>query len=515
MTEDSGHKAMPYRGIVSISAMMATTMQAIDGTIANVALPHMQASLSATPDQIAWVLTSYIVCSAVVIPLTGYVAQRYGRKAIYLISIAGFTISSALCGIATSLDEMLLFRAMQGVLGAALIPLSQSIMMDAYPDHERGKAMAIWGVGVMVGPIIGPTLGGWLTESYDWRWIFYINVPFGVMSFVGLLLFSQDTQTDKSRRFAGYGYAMLAMAIMAFQLMLDRGERADWFESPEIVMWLALSGIGAFLFIHHMVFSKNPFLNRAILHDANFVTGSIFYLSVAMVLYTSMALIPVMLQNLMAHPVLTTGLLVAPRGFGMMIGMTMVGRLAQKGVDPRLFIIIGLSLTAFSLWDMGTFNLYTADWDFVWIGVVQGVGIGFTFVSLNLISYSTLPMRLRTEAASFANTMRSFGSSMGIALVFAFQTRASAINHATIAETFTPSNKAFQMMRPDVWDLSSPLGRAALDAEVTRQATMMAFTTDFHLVMIATLLLFPLLFFVKMPKGIYAAREQPPAADAH
>ncbi|MGE0665060.1 MAG: MDR family MFS transporter [Sphingomonadales bacterium] len=503
-----GHKAMPYRGIVSVSAMMATTMQAIDGTIANVALPHMQASLSATPDQIAWVLTSYIVASAVMIPLTGFLALRYGRKTIYLISIAGFTIASALCGIATSLDEMLIFRALQGVLGAALIPLSQSIMMDAYPDHERGKAMAIWGVGVMVGPIIGPTLGGWLTESYDWRWIFYINVPFGVMSFVGLLLFSQDTPLDRDRRFAGYGYAVLAIAILSFQLMLDRGERADWLESPEIVMWLALAGIGSFLFIHHMVFSKNPFLSRDILKDRNFVAGSIFYFCVAMVLYTSMALIPVMLQNLMGHPVLATGFLVAPRGFGMMLGMIVVGRLAQKGMDPRAFIVIGLVLTVFSLWEMGNFNLYTSDWDFIWIGVVQGVGIGFTFVALNLISYATLDMRLRTEAASFANTMRSFGSSMGIALVFAFQARASVVNHATIAESFTPSNKAFQMMRPEVWDLSTPLGRAALDAEVTRQATMMAFTTDFHLVMLATLCIFPLLLLVKVPKGIFSAPRQ-------
>ncbi len=507
----TAHKAMPYRGIVSVSAMMATTMQAIDSTIANVALPHMQASLAATPDQIAWVLTSYIVASAVMIPLTGFLALRYGRKTIYLISIAGFTAASALCGIATSLDEMLIFRALQGILGAALIPLSQSIMMDAYPDHERGKAMAVWGVGVMVGPIIGPTLGGWLTESYDWRWIFYINVPFGVMSFVGLLLFSQDTPLDRTRRFAGYGYAMLALAIMSFQLMIDRGERADWFESTEIVMWLALAGGGAFLFIHHMVFSRNPFLHRSILQDRNFVAGSIFYFCVAMVLYTSMALIPVMLQNLMGHPVLTTGLLVAPRGFGMMIGMIMVGRLAQRGVDPRAFIVIGLLLTIYSLWEMGRFNLYTADWDFVWIGVVQGVGIGFTFVALNLISYATLDMRLRTEAASFANTMRSFGSSMGIALVFAFQTRASVVNHAVIAEQFTPSNKAFEMMRPDVWDLSTPLGRAALDAEVTRQATMMAFTTDFHLVMAATVLIFPLLLLVKLPKGIFTAPQQTPA----
>ncbi len=504
-------KKVPYRGIVSISAMMATTMQAIDGTIANVALPHMQASLSATPDQIAWVLTSYIVASAVMIPVTGFLALRYGRKRMYLLSIAGFTISSALCGIATSLDEMLVFRAMQGVLGAALIPLSQSIMLDSYPDHERGKAMAVWGVGVMVGPILGPTLGGWLTESYDWRWIFYINVPFGIFSFLGLALFSSDTVMDKTRKFAGYGYAMLAIAVTSFQLMLDRGERADWFESGEIVMWASLSFVGLFLFIHHMVFSKNPFVHRAILRDRNFVAGSIFYFSVAMVLYTSMALVPVMLQNLMGYPVLATGILIAPRGFGMMIGMTLVGRLAQRGGDPRLFIFIGLVLTVFSQWEMAQFNLYTPGSEFIWIGIVQGIGLGATFVSLNLISYATLDMRLRTEAASFANTMRSFGSSMGIALVFAFQTRASTINHATLAEQITPSNGAFNYMKPWVWDLTTAAGRAALDAELTKQAAMMAFTTDFQLVMLATIAIFPLLLLVKLPKRLMP----PPPEAAH
>jgi DHA2 family multidrug resistance protein len=506
------HKAVPYRGIVSVSAMMATTMQAIDGTIANVALPHMQASLSATPDQVAWVLTSYIVASAVMIPLTGFLTLRFGRKRLYLLSIAGFTVASALCGIATSLDEMLLFRSLQGILGAALVPLSQSLMLDTYPDHERGKAMAVWGVGVMVGPILGPTLGGWLTESYNWRWIFYINVPFGVASFMGLLVFSGDTPLDKNRKFSGYGYAMLAMAIMAFQLMLDRGERADWFESPEIVMWAALAGIGTFLFIHHMVFSKNPFLNRAVLQDRNFVAGSMFYFCVAMVLYTSMAMVPVMLQNLMGYPVLATGFLIAPRGFGMMLGMTSVGRLAQRGYSPRIFITGGLLLTVYSLWEMAHFNLYTSSAEFIWLGVVQGIGIGMTFVSLNLISYSTLDTRLRTEAASFANTMRSFGSSMGIAVVFAFQSRAAEINHATLAEHYTLSNKAFEMIRPGIWDLTTAGGRAALDAELTRQAAMMAFTTDFQLVMIATLCIFPLLLLVKIPKQIIAP---PPEAAAH
>jgi DHA2 family multidrug resistance protein len=511
MTAATAHQPIPYRGIVSISAMMATTMQAIDGTIANVALPHMQASLSATPDQIAWVLTSYIVASAAMIPLTGFLALRYGRKTIYLISIAGFTIASALCGIATSLDEMLIFRALQGVLGAALIPLSQSIMLDSYPDHERGKAMAVWGVGVMIGPILGPTLGGYLTEYYDWRWIFYINVPFGILSFIGLALFSQDTPLNKERKFAAYGYGALAIAIVSFQLMLDRGERADWFESGEIILWAVLAFTGFYLFVHHMVFSKNPFVHREILKDRNFVAGSLFYLAVAMVLYTSMALVPLMLQNLMNYPVLTTGIIIAPRGFGMMMGMTVVGRLAQRGYDPRMFITIGLLMTIYSLWEMSHFNLYTSQAELIWIGIVQGVGIGMTFVSLNLISYATLDMRLRTEAASFANTMRTFGSSMGIAVVFAFQTRASHINHALLAENVTPFNQVFQTLKPDIWDLGSAAGRAVIDAELTKQAAMMAFTTDFQLVMIATICIFPLLLLVRLPKNMLKA---PPEAAA-
>ncbi|MDA0338881.1 MAG: DHA2 family efflux MFS transporter permease subunit, partial [Proteobacteria bacterium] len=427
----------------------------------------------------------------------GFLSVRFGRKLLLSLSVAGFTVASALCGAAVSLEQMVLFRTLQGVFGAALVPLTQSMMLDLYTDEERGRALAMWGMGVMVGPILGPTLGGWLTQTYDWRWIFYINVPFGIVSFLGLALFGSETPKDKVRKFAGYGFAMLALAAAGIQLMLDRGERVGWFDSSEIVIYATVAFAGVILFLHHMLISKNPFIDRRIFHDRNFVVGTIFYFSIASVMFTTLALQPLMLQNLMGHPVLATGILIAPRGFGMMIGMFLSGRMANH-IDSRLLMGFGLTLTSFATYEMSRFNLYTQDVAFIWTGIVQGIGIGTVFVALNLVSYATLDVRLRSEAAAIANAVRTFGSSVGISVVFGFLIHATQVNHARLTENVTWFNDTLRgPAMPGLWDMATEQGRAAFDFELMRQAQMMAFSTNFQLIFFATLAIFPLLLFIR------------------
>ena len=301
------HTQIPYRGIITVSVMLATVMQALDTTIANVALPHMQGTLSATQDEMGWVLTSYIVAAAITIPLTGWMAGEFGRRKVFLVSIAVFTVSSALCGLATSLTQIVLFRFLQGIGGAALVPLSQAVLFDINSPKDFGRAMSVWGIGVTMGPILGPALGGWLTQHYSWRWVFYINLPIGIVAFAGLLLTMPESRNAKSSRFDFFGFTVLSIAIAAFQFMLDRGQLKDWFSSPEILTEAIVAGIGFYLFLVHMFSNKEPFLNPALFKDSNFVASNVFIFIIGVVLFATLALLPPMLQNQMQYPVVLTG----------------------------------------------------------------------------------------------------------------------------------------------------------------------------------------------------------------
>src|SRR6516162_9800783 len=328
--------------------MLATFMQGVDTTIANVALPHMQGSMSASQDQIAWVVTSYIVAAAIMTPLTGWLASRFGVKYVFLISVAGFTVASALCGAATSLAEIVLYRLLQGVCGAALVPLSQAVLLQINPPAQHARAMAVWGIGVIIGPIIGPALGGWLTDNYEWRWVFLINVPVGVLSALGILFFIRHSRHGRREAFDWFGFATLSLAIGALQMLLDRGELKDWFGATEICVEAAISGLALYLFVVHTATATDrSFLNRELLKDANCVVGTVLMFVIGMPLYGTMTLLPTMLQDLMNYPVMTTGLVTAPRGIGTMIAMLLVARLTGR-VDIRLIILTGLGLTAVS-----------------------------------------------------------------------------------------------------------------------------------------------------------------------
>ncbi len=487
------------RGPITVSIMLPTVMQALDTTIANVALPHMQGSLSATQDQISWVLTSYIVAAAIMTPPTGFLSARFGRKRLFLAAVAGFTVASMLCGVAGSLAEMVLFRLLQGAFGASLVPLSQAVLLDTYPRERHGSAMALWGLGVMVGPILGPMLGGYLTEYYSWRWVFYINLPVGVLAFLGILAFVPETSKDPGRPFDVLGFVVLCLAIGALQMMLDRGEQMDWFASTEIVAYAVAAALGLYLFLIQMLTAPRPFLEPEVFKDRNFVTGLFFIFVVGAVLLATLALLPPFLQNLMGYPVILAGLVLAPRGIGTMAAMIVVGRLVGR-LDARLLILVGLALTALSLWEMAGFTTEVGSWTIARTGVVQGLGLGFIFVPLSTLTFATLPSRHRTEAAGLYSLMRNIGSSIGISVVVSLLVRGTQANHAALAERITPYDPLFRAPHlPPAWSLADPAGMAALNAEVTRQAATIAYLNDFRLMTLVTLLVMPFLLLLRSP----------------
>ena len=483
----------PRRTLITASLMMASIMQVLDNTIANVALPHIQGSLSATQDQMAWVLTSYIVAAAIMTPLAGWLAGQFGRKRVVLISIAGFTMASMLCGLAQSLSQMVLARLLQGACGAALVPMSQAVMLDINPPENHARAMSLWVTGVTIGPILGPALGGWLTDDYNWRWVFYINVPFGILAFLGVLS-TMPESTLKRSPFDFVGFATLSLAVGALQITLDRGQLMDWFNSPEICIEAALSATALYLFVVHMVTSrKAPFLDPALFKDRNFLAGCAFMSTVGLVLFATLALLPPLLQNLLNYPVITTGLATAPRGFGTLLAMLVVARIA-KVVEARWIIGFGFAMTAFSAWQMTRFDLQMDMGTVIWSGLAQGMGTGLVYVPLASATFATLRPALRNEGAALFSLSRNLGSSIGISIVETMLTRNTQTAHASLAEHVSPFSSVVRAHMPGVPGVRE---LAALNAQVTQQATMIAYLDNFKMMLWLCLLAIPLVLFLR------------------
>ena len=500
----------PRRMLVTICAMTATIMQALDTTIANVALPYMQGSLSASLDQINWVLTSYIVAAAIMTAPIGWMADRFGRKKLFIACAAGFTFASVLCGLAHNIEQMVAFRLLQGMFGAALVPLSQSVMLDAYTLEERGSAMAIWGIGVMLGPIMGPTLGAWLTETYSWHWVFLVNLPVGIFTVIGLAVFMEETRPKSDLRFDWLGFASLAVGIGSLQLMLDRGEQLGWFDSSEIVAEAIVSAVGFYFFFAHSLTTKAPFVRFESFRDRNYLGGIIFMSVIGVVLFGTMALVTPFLQNVIGYPIMTAGMLLASRGVGTLVGMMAVGRLL-KLFEARYLILTGLVLTAYTLWQMVGFTNETQASTIVILSMVQGLGLGLVFVPLSTVAFATLPGHLRTEGTAILTLVRNIGSSVGISIVIANLTSTTTLMHARLAEYVNPFNGALQM--PDVTsvlNLATDTGRALLDGLVTQQATIIAYANSYMLLMWLTLATLPLILMIGSSK---VARAN--AGDAH
>jgi DHA2 family multidrug resistance protein len=494
------------RNMVTICAMTATIMQALDTTIANVALPYMQGTLSASQDQINWVLTSYIVAAAIMTAPVGWIANRFGRKRIFIICSGGFTIASVLCGLAQDINQMVLFRLLQGVFGAALVPLSQAVMLDSYALHERAKAMAIWGMGVMMGPIMGPSLGAWLTETYSWHWVFFVNLPFGVFTVLGLLVFMDETKKDLNLRFDWFGFTALAVGIGSLQIALDRGEQLGWTESNEIIAEFIVSIVGFYYFFAHSLTTDRPFIQFALFKDRNFVSGCVFMAVMGLVLFSTMALSSPYLQNVIGYPIITAGLLLASRGCGTFVAMMLVGRM-MRYIEARTLIIGGLSLTCLSLFYMTGWTDQTGVPEIVTLSIVQGFGFGLVFVPLSTVAFLTLPNHLRTDGTSMLTLMRNVASSIGISVVIAQLTEGSRRVYAVLSQHINPFNHAMQM--PDVRgmiDLGTDKGRAMADVMVSLQAQIIAFSQDYQMVMLFTLCAIPLAIMIGSTKA--ALRKQ-------
>lgn len=482
------------RGLITLTVMMATIMHALDGTIANVALPSIQGSLSATQEQVSWVVTSYIVASAILTPFAGFCATRFGLRRTLATCVIGFTIVSMMCGAAQSLDQLVLFRALQGGFGAALVPVSQAIMMDTYPREEQGKAMAMWGVGTMVGPILGPSLGGWLTDEFTWRWVFYVNLPVGLLCAFGVLALVRDPAHDRRRPFDMLGFAFLAIAIGSFQLMLDRGQQLDWFDSLEIIIETLVAGVAFAMFLIHMLTDAHPFLSRDLFRDRNLSVGLVFTALAGLVLIVTATLMPPFLQQLKGYPVFTTGIVLAPRGAGMMVAMMITARLIGR-FDARWLIAAGLLLCALSLYDMTLFNLDVSESHIVWNGVLLGFGLGLVFPPLTTLTFATLPPRLRTEGAAINALMRNLGASIGIAVLVSLLARNTQVNRAELVGQLTPYSAGWPFGRVMPGPDSQML--AVWDAEINRQAAMIGYLNDFRVMTICTLVVIPLLFLMR------------------
>ncbi len=492
------HRLIPHRGMITVSIMLATIMQALDTTIANVALPHMQGALQSSQDQISWVLTSYIVAAAIATPLTGWLCSAFGRRRVFLIAVAGFTVASALCGMADNIFEIVAARLLQGLFGAALVPLSQAVLLDINPKEKIGQAMAIWGAGIMIGPILGPMLGGWLTENASWRWVFYINLPVGVLAFYGIARYLPESR-PAGIKLDLFGFATLSLAIGLLQMFLDRGEQLDWFDSIEI----RVEAIGcliafAFFVAHTFTAIGTSFFDRRLLKDRNFVTGLLFAFIVGLVLYATMALLPTLLQGLLGYPVVYTGMVMAPRGIGTMAAMLMVGRMLHY-VDARAIMALGFTLTAIALYMMTGMTLDMSSRIIIVSGVIQGLGIGFTFVPLSAVAFATLAPALRNDGTPIFSLLRNIGSSVGISIVQAMLTSGTARAHAELATDITAGNLAFQSL-PGAVNPSTAAGLGILNGLVDRQAAMMAYLDDFRFMLALTVVSLPLLLLIRKAK---------------
>ncbi len=499
------------RFLITFSVMAATVMQVLDTTIVNVALPNMQGTFSATPDQISWVLTSYLVASAIFMPLTGFFTDRLGRKKYLFLSILGFTLTSACCGLAQNLGQMVLFRLLQGIFGAALVPLSQAIMVDIFPLPERGKAMAIWGIGVMVGPILGPTLGGYLTEVFTWRWTFYINLPVGLLSLIMASLVVPDTK-PKPRRLEWVSLCCIAIAIGGTQYVLDRGNQADWFESNSIKL-MALCAITGFVsYVLLSVFRKTvkPIFEVDLFKDRNFVAACVIMTAMGLGLFGSMVIQAIMLQDLLDYPAFTTGLTMAPRGISSMIAMIIIGKLSTR-VNPRTFIATGILLNLMAIYIC---TYYSLDISPGWIllpGLMQGFGLGFVMIPLSTMALSTLPPHLVTEGAGLFSLMRTFGFSLGISAVTTILTRHAQIAWNHLGGFINPFNPAlYDYLQPLQLTLSNPLSAFVLAQELGAQSMMLAIVDVYIMITWSFICMLPMILLLKTRRKDSLQAEQIP-----
>jgi DHA2 family multidrug resistance protein len=506
--------------IIAISVMFATFMEVLDTTVVNVSLPHIAGSLSATIDEATWALTSYLVANAIILPMTGWLAGTFGRKRLLMMSVVGFTTASFFCGLAPTLGSLIFFRIVQGATGGALQPLSQAVLLEAFPPHERGKAMGFWGLGIVVAPILGPVLGGWLTDSYSWRWVFYINIPVGIASIVMTKLFIFDPPyiRQEKRRIDYWGIGMLAVGIGALQFVLDKGQQEDWFGSSLITSLAIISVVTLVVLIIHELSTDDPVVDLRVFKTRSYAVGVFLMTVVGFVLYGSLVLLPIMLQTLLGYPSLQAGIAMAPRGIGSFFLMPLTGLMIGR-FDPRKLLAIGLVVGGGTLLWLSGLNLQAGYWDIFWPQLVQGAGLSLLFVPLTTISMDAVPRERMGNATSLFNLMRNIGGSIGIAVTGTMVARGRQTttvllgSHVTAYDAasqslFAQTRAAFMAAGADAVTATNR-AYAAMAGLIQRQAAMVSFVGLFQLLGVVFLLMLPLVLLMKRP------RSSAPPAGAH
>jgi DHA2 family multidrug resistance protein len=506
--------------LIAVSVMFATFMEVLDTTVVNVSLPHIAGSLSVSIDEATWALTSYLVANAIILPMTGWLATMFGRKRLLMLSVVGFTAASFLCGLAPTLGSLIFFRIMQGATGGALQPLSQAVLLEAFAPQDRGKAMGFWALGIVVAPILGPVLGGWLTDNYSWRWVFYINIPVGIASIVmtKLYIFDPPYLRAESRRVDYWGIGMLAVGIGALQFVLDKGQEEDWFSSQMITILAIVSAVTLIALVAHLLTTDDPIVDLRVFKIRSYAVGVFLMTVVGFVLYGSIVLLPIMLQTLLGYPPLQAGIAMAPRGIGSFFMMPITGMITGR-LDARKLLTLGLLVGGTTLIWLSQLNLQAGYWDIFWPQLLQGVGMSLLFVPLTTISMDAIPREKMGNATSLFNLMRNIGGSIGIATTGTLLARHSQSTVATLGANVTPYNPASQTMLYQLRagymaagaDAATATNRAyaALFGLVQRQATMVSFVGIFQLLGVLFIALVPLVLLMKRP------RRDAPAGAAH
>ncbi len=494
--------------LISGSVMVASLLYSIDWTIAVVALPHMQGTFSATQDQVAWVITSYIVASAIMIPTSGWLSDRFGRKRVFVGAVAAFTLASVFCGAANSLPVEVLARIVQGMSGAFLIPLSLAIILDTFPPEQHAKAMAYWGIGSVCGAVIGPTIGGYLTEYLSWRYIFYINVPFGLAALLGVLLFLPETERDPKKKLDWFGFLTLAIGIGALQMMLDRGQRLDWFESGEIIFEACLAAISLYMFNMHVLTHREPFLDPRVFLRRNFFLALALISFYGLLTVPPMVLMPTFLEHVRGYSIDTVGMLQSPRGIGILLALFITGRISGK-IDPRIMIVFGFLCLGVSTAAMSQWTIDVGTWPIVWTGFVGGIGAGVILVPVQMVAFSTLERHKRNEGTAVFNLVRTMFSSVGVSVILALFVIVGATGRAELVEHVTPFNQVLQYFGyAGNYTMESQRGLAIIAREIDKQAAMQGYNASFLALSLGAFAAMPLVLLIGRSKRGTAERER-------